>query len=225
MKRTTLSRQSASADPTEAEVRAAQRAVLDKATALLPGVSDPGLRERGREALAAAYAATETPSGHLERTECPEGIDWCVGNADGHGDPRERHHESREFALAGRYLQDPERGRTAVIHLAAWDNGAPHLVFEGTGMYPDLDLAQTDELIGDAVQWLTGLIALRRRMAIAQKPSGTPFAEPEAQQQAAAGFSLAVRAMEEALANAAEPAEILAAMRSYIDLAAAEGRA
>ena len=161
-----------------------------------------------------------------EHLRCPDGIDWCTGNLDNHADPREHRHTSREYALTGRYLQDPAPRTSGIaeVQLAAWDDDAPRLTFQGAGLWPELDLAQTDELIGDAVPWLIGLIALRRRFAIELNPGNTPFTESEDKQQSAAAFSLAARAIEVALSKSPDRAGTLAAMRSLLDLHADEDR-
>ncbi|MFI8894852.1 hypothetical protein [Streptomyces paradoxus] len=159
---------------------------------------------------------TETP----EHLRCPDGIDWCAGAPDNHSDPREHRHESREYALTGRYLQDPQPRSSgiAAVQLTAWDNDRPRLTFQGTGLWPELDLPQTDELIGDAVPWVIGLLATRRRFAIALEPGKTPFTETEAEQTSAAAFSLTARALETALSTSANRAQTLRAFRSLLDL-------
>lgn len=177
-------------------------------------------------AIAAAMTAELTqPQQTPQPAGCPDGITWCIGAPDGHADPREHRHESREYTLAGRYLQDPDAGcSTANVYLSSWDADTPRLVFQGTGLWPDLDLPQADELVDDSVTWLIGLISIRRRFAVELNPGKGPFTETEQEQTASAAFALATSAMDVALGAAGDRAGMLRAMASYVDLSRDEIR-
>ncbi|GAA2218831.1 hypothetical protein [Streptomyces indiaensis] len=162
--------------------------------------------------------AAESARQHPEHRPCPDGVGWCTGDPENHADPREHRHTGREYALTGRYLQDPDRDGIAAVQLAAWDDDAPRLTFQGTGLWPELDLAQTDDLVRDAVPWVIGLLATRRRFAIALEPGKTPFTESETEQTSAAAFSLAARALETALSTSANREQTIRAFRSLLDL-------
>jgi hypothetical protein len=87
--------------------------------------------------------AAEVTREHADRlAACPDGIDWCTGAPENHADQREHRHTGREYALTGRYLQDPDPGSSGVaaVQLAAWDDDAPRLTFQGTGLWPELNL-------------------------------------------------------------------------------------
>jgi hypothetical protein len=204
-------------------------AIVPQTTVKTSAVPAVDFRTNGHGAYAAQAAdvpreradqlATDTAREHSMQTSCPDGVDWCTGDPENHADPREHRHESREYALTGRYLQDSDPGSSgiAAVQLAAWDDEAPRLVFQGTGLWPDLNLAQTDELVADAVPWLIGLMATRRRFAIALEPGKTPFTETEAEQTSAAAFSLAARALETAVSRSGNRAETLRAFRSLVN--------
>ncbi|MGW0596108.1 hypothetical protein ACWD11_03070 [Streptomyces sp. NPDC002776] len=166
--------------------------------------------------------AAETAREHPEHRPCPDGIDWCTGTPEDHADPREHHHTSRQYQFNGRYLQDADGHGIAAVQLSSWDDEEPRISFQGTGLWPDLGLPETDELLSDAVLWVIGLLALRRRFAIALEPGKTPFTETESEQTSAAAFSLAARAIEVALAQSPDRAGTLAAMRSLLNLHADE---
>ncbi|MEU2598451.1 hypothetical protein ABZ669_14670 [Streptomyces hirsutus] len=173
--------------------------------------------------IAAIALATDTARERGIQAACPDGVAWCTGAPDAHDDPREHRHESRMYALTGRYLQDPDRHSVGAVYLSAWDDDAPRLVFQGTGLWPSLSLPEADELIGDAVTWTVGLISTRRRFAIELNPGKGPFTESEEQQTAAAAFSLATRAMDIALEKTGDRAGMLLALRTVLDMAEAEG--
>lgn len=174
-------------------------------------------------ALARVARATDEPvteSGPAATpAACPDGITWCEGNPANHADPREHRHEGPEYGLTGSYV-DPHWNKSLVaFQIAQWDDDQPRLVFQSDGTWPDLGLSEADELIGDAVPWLTQLIAARRRLAIELKPSRTPFMETENAQTATAAFELATAAMQVAVDKAEDQTAMLAALRLWLKLA------
>jgi len=196
--------------------------------AALPAIVDRAMQDtiphRYTPELAAAIAEdviarlmTPTPP-----APCPDGVAWCVGDPLNHTDDDDHRHQGAEHTLNGSYLCDPSTEGIATFYLAKWRDSQPHLVFQGTGLWADIDLAQVGELIGDAVPWLIQLIATRRRLAIELKPSRVPFAESEDTQTKAAAFELATRSMDVALAKTDNRAGTLRALRTWLDMAEAE---
>ncbi|MFJ6566456.1 hypothetical protein ACIQNU_03490 [Streptomyces sp. NPDC091292] len=167
--------------------------------------------------------AADTARRHGMQSDCPDGVAWCVGEPGNHAGDDDHRHESREYNLTGAYLQDPGHHGIAAFQIAAWgDASNPTLVFQGTGLWPDLTLKQGRELQADAVTWLVGVTATIRRYAIALEPSTTPFTETETEQESHAAFSVALAALDVALEKSPDPARMLAAMRAVLDLAADE---
>ncbi|MDX3689915.1 hypothetical protein PV726_06105 [Streptomyces europaeiscabiei] len=214
-----------------------QRFDRDRAIAALPEVVDEAMRNTIADhytpelaAQVADFVAAElrqpadgtlTPS----QTPCPDGITWCDGDPVNHTDDDDHRHQGAEHTLNGSYLCDPNSDGIATFYLAKWHDSQPHLVFQGTGLWGDINLTQVDELIGDAVPWLTQLIATRRHLAILLDPGSTPFTQTDDQQTASAAFCVATDAMRIALDKSPDPAGLLQAMRTYLDMAEAEGTA
>jgi hypothetical protein len=201
-------------------VAEAAEATRERADQLAAESADRYIAEHYPAVAALLAEPAEGGTGSVQPAGCPDGIDWCTGAPENHADQREHRHTGREYALTGQYLQDPDPSSSGVaaVQLAAWDDDAPRLTFQGTGLWPDLDLPQTDELIGDAIPWLIGLMATRRRFAIALEPGKTPFTETETEQTSHAAFSLAARALEAALSTSPNRVETLRAFRSLLDL-------
>jgi hypothetical protein len=155
---------------------------------------------------------------------CTDNIAWCFGDPDGHADPREHRHEGREYKLNGSYLQDSDTSGIAAFQLTQWDDGEPCVVFQGTGLWPSLDLTQVDELIADAVPWLVALFGVRRRLAIEVSPNrpAVPFTESDDEQTASAAFDLATKAIDIDLAKTGDRAGTFGALRSFLNLIEAE---
>ena len=164
--------------------------------------------------------ATE-PGSVTAPAACPDNVTWCLGDPDGHADPREHRHEGPEYKLNGSYLQDSDTSGIAAFALTQWDDGEPCVVFQGTGLWPSLDLTQVDQLIADAVPWLVQLIATRRLLAIEVSPNRpvVPFAESGDEQTASAAFDLATKAVDVALATTGDRAGTLRALRNFLALA------
>lgn len=208
--------------PCMAEPGRKTRIDFDKVTAAVHEAMRKTLPGKYTPALADAIAADMATHLDAAPTPCPDNIAWCDGDPVNHTDDDDHRHQGAEHTLNGSYLCDPGTSGIATFQVAQWPGGEPHLVFQGSGAWPDLDMAQVDELIGDAVPWLTQLIATRRHLAILLNPGKTPFEETGAQQTAAAAVGLATRAMDVALANTADRAETLSALRAYLDAAEAE---
>ncbi|MFE7837473.1 hypothetical protein ACFU53_15970 [Streptomyces sp. NPDC057474] len=202
---------------------------LDRLHAALPAIVDKAMRDtvpsQYTPALAAAVAEdifARLMAARANSTRCTDGVAWCDGDPVNHTDDDDHRHQGAEHTLNGSYLCDPGTEGIATFYLAKWRDSQPHLVFQGTGLWADIDLAQVDELIGDAVPWLTQLIATRRHLSILLNPGRTPFEETGEQQTASAGFDLATRAMDVALENTADRAGTLRALRTFLDMAEAE---
>lgn len=202
---------------------------LDRLAAALPGIVDKAMRDtipaRYTPELAAAVAEdilARLTAAKPNSTPCPDGITWCLGDPVNHTNDDDHRHQGAEHTLNGSYLCDPGTEGIATFYLAKWHDGEPHLVFQGTGLWADISLSQVDELIGDAVPWLTQLIATRRHLAILLDPGRTPFEETGEQQTASAAFDLATRAMDVALENTADRAGTIRALRTFLDMAEAE---
>jgi hypothetical protein len=198
---------------------------LDRLIAALPDVIDQSLKttipHRYTPELAAQMANRMIANLRRARTgiACPDGITWCEGKAANHADDDEHRHEGPEYSLSGPYVQGAWTNSLVGFQIAQWPDGEPHLVFQSDGAWPDLDMPQVDELIADAVPWLTALIATRRRIAIELKPGRTPFTDSEDKQTASAAFDLATRAMDVALAKTEDRAGTLRALRNFLDQA------
>lgn len=158
-------------------------------------------------------------------TPCPDSVAWCDGDPVNHTDDDDHRHQGAEHTLNGSYLCDPGTEGIATFYLAKFHDSQPHLVFQGTGLWADIDLTQVDELIEDAVPWLTQLIATRRHLAILLNPGSTPFTQTDDQQTASAAFCLATDSMRIALDKSPDPAGLRQAMRTYLDMAETEGHA
>lgn len=192
----------------------------------LPGIVDRAMQDalphRYTPKLAAAIAEdviARLTATSPEPTPCPDNIAWCDGDPLNHTDDDDRRHQGAGHTLNGSYLCDPGTEGIATFYLAKWRDSQPHLVFQGTGLWADIDLEQVDELIGDAVPWLTQLIATRRHLSILLNPGRTPLKETSEQQTVSAAFSLATRAIDVALANTGDRAGTLRALRNFLDLA------
>ncbi|MFD9111593.1 hypothetical protein [Streptomyces bottropensis] len=205
----------------------------DRAIAALPKVVDEAMRKTVAgytpelAAQVADFVAAELrqpTNGVLTppQSPCQDGIAWCDGDPVNHTDDDDHRHQGAEHTLNGSYLCDPGTEGIVTFYLAKWRDSQPHLVFQGTGLWADIDLAQVDELIGDAVPWLTQLIATRRHLAILLNPGTTPFTQTDDQQTASAAFCLATDSMRIALDKSPDPAGLLRAMRTYLDMAEAE---
>lgn len=177
------------------------------------------IRALARVARQAAEPVTKSNSAATP-TACPGGITWCLGEPANHADPREHRHEGPEYGLTGSYVDGNWTKSLVAFQIAQWDGGEPRLVFQSDGTWPDLGLSGVDELIGDAVPWLVQLFATRRRLAIELSPnrSKVPFAESEDKQTASAGFDLATKAIDVALARAEGRAGMFRALRNFLDL-------
>jgi hypothetical protein len=213
-----------------------QRLDRDRAIAALPKVVDeamqktlPGHYTPELAAQVADFVAAElrqSADGPLPaQTPCPDGVAWCDGDPVNHTNDDDHRHQGAEHTLNGSYLCDPSSDGIATFYLAKWHDGEPHLVFQGTGLWADINLEQVDELIGDAVPWLTQLIATRRHLAILLNPGSTPFTQTDDQQTASAAFCVATDAIGVALKKSPDPAGLLQAMRTYLDMAETEGPA
>ncbi|MER7969681.1 hypothetical protein ABTX35_11935 [Streptomyces sp. NPDC096080] len=158
---------------------------------------------------------------------CPDGVDWCTGIPANHAGHLDDHrHESVEYRMAGDYLQDPAHDGMAAFQMAAWGDGTrPTLVFQGTGLWPDLTPEQAKELKRDALAWLIGVHATTRRHAVDRQPTRTPFTETRNEQEAAAAFEVATRAMGTAMAKSGDRAAMVRAMRAFLDLCDREDQA
>ena len=197
---------------------------FDKVTAAVHQAMQKTLPAEYTPALANTIAADMVARLTPATPACPDGITWCLGDPANHADPREHRHEGREHSLAGSYIRGGWTEGVAAFQLVQWDDDEPRLAFQSDGTWPDLTLTQVDELIGDAVPWLTQLIATRRRLAIEVSPnrSTVPFTESDDEQTASAGFDLATRAMDIALDKSEDRAGTLRALRNFLDMAEAE---
>ena len=208
------------AEQIERLVAALPDAVDESMRKAVPHLYTPQLAAKFTAAMTAELCRPTTPP----QTPCPDAVAWCLGNPADHADPREHRHEGPEYGLTGSHAQGARNESLVAFRIVQWDDDAPRLVFQSDGTWPDLDLTQVDELIGDAVPWLTQLVATRRRLAIEVSPnrSTVPFTESEDEQMASGAFDLATKAMDIALAKSEDRAGTLRALRSFLDMTEAE---
>lgn len=199
---------------------------LDRLAAALPAIVDRAMQDtipaKYTPELAAAIAEdviARLTAASPNNTPCPDGIPWCDGDPANHTDTDDHRHTGPEHNLSGSYVQGGGWTDSLMgFQLAQWPDGQPHIVFQGSGAWPDLTMGQVDELIDDATGWLTQLIATRRRLAIELNPGRTPFTEPADKQTSSAAFDLATRAMDVALTKTGDQAGMLRALRNFLDL-------
>ncbi|MEU0671600.1 hypothetical protein ABZ330_01670 [Streptomyces sp. NPDC006172] len=177
-------------------------------------------RQCADELAAAALVADTAP----ERTsDCPDGVWFCEGYADEHREPGEHLHMGRITFMRGPYVGSNE-GING-FHLSQIQGEEPHIEFVGDGSWPENDLAGTDRLIGDMTAHLVALRVARRQLADMLHPARTPLDESDAEQTSDAAFALAADALAIALEQSPDRSATLAAMRSLVELHAAEDRA
>lgn len=211
------------APPCPAEAGRKTRIDFDKVTAAVHEAMRKTLPHKYTPALADAIAADMAAQlSGAAPTPCPDGIAWCDGDPVNHTNDDDHRHTGPEYKLNGSYVEGGWTDGLMGFQLAQWPDGQPHIVFQSSGAWPDLTMGQVDELIDDATGWLTQLIATRRRLAIELMPSKAPFTEPAEKQTTSAAFDLATRAMDVALANTADRAGTLRALRTFLDMAEAE---
>lgn len=106
-----------------------------------------------------AVAAAPCSAGALAPA-CPDGITFCLGDPDTHGDPREHIHHGPAHSMSGTF------GKSLVeFSLVQWHDGKPELEFVGDGQWDTLNLDQADELIGAEAAHLAKLHETRAHLA------------------------------------------------------------
>jgi hypothetical protein len=156
----------------------------------------------------------------LTPAACPDGIAFCEGDPEDHATPDEHHHSGPITSMTGSYLT-PFSGPIMELHILQWHGHAPEVTFVGDGDWPQLNLGQVDELIGDTVQYLIKLRSVRRQFAILTKDreyGRTTTTEDMAEDLPAAAFSVVLDALDAALKASPDRARTLSALRCALDL-------
>ncbi|MEU9057929.1 hypothetical protein AB0D13_03260 [Streptomyces sp. NPDC048430] len=118
------------------------------------------------EELSMPARSVTAASIHTTTVACPDGKAYCLGEPIDHSDPREHIHRGPEHFLRGSYLgRGSGAGSILAFSLIQWNDDKPQLEFAADGTWPELDLPQIDELIGDLADYLHKLEAARNQLA------------------------------------------------------------
>lgn len=202
------------------------REQIERVIAVLPDVIDQSMKtalpHRYTPELAAEFAETMAAILRGEQpdssTACPDGVAWCEGDPLNHNDTDDHRHEGPEHKLNGSYLCDPASGGIAAFQMAQWPDGEPHLVFQGSGLWADINLDQTRELKRDLTAHLIRLNATERHLAILLNPGKTPFEETDDEQLSDGAVGVALDAIQVALEKSGNRAMTMRALRNFLDM-------
>lgn len=91
---------------------------------------------------------------------CPDGHHWCTGDPRNHLDPREHIHTGPEYSITGPYGPG-----LLAFHLTQFGNDDEvRVAFRGDGDWPDLSLAEFDQLLTDTSRWRAEALAVRAQL-------------------------------------------------------------
>ncbi|MEU3413741.1 hypothetical protein ABZ760_21140 [Streptomyces sp. NPDC006658] len=171
-------------------------------------------------AVAALLADDDHAHKHGTQLTCPDGVRFCQGYPSDHEVPGDHLNMGPITAMHGPYVGSQEG--IAGFHLRQIQGEQPVIEFVGDGSWPALDLADVDRLGADLLTHHIALKVARRQLADMLTSARTPLDEPEDEQTAHAAFSLAAEALAVALEKSPDREATLAAMRSLVNLHAAE---
>ncbi|MFE9098523.1 hypothetical protein [Streptomyces sp. NPDC007264] len=196
----------------------AVRVALQKA---VPDRFTPELAAQISADVIAQLNAMRTPTCQAaipERPACPDGFTWCGEPAADHG--VDRRHAGAAHAMRGTYTR-PDGGLME-FQVVQWGDDEPKLLFQADGTWPDLNLAQTDELVADTTTHLIRLKATRRRLALLLGGDTVPAVEVTDEEISAAAFALVLDALDTAVGKSSSKAGVWQALRTVVDMYAAE---